>query len=554
MLPLFALATAALPSSPNVLILFADDLGAGDLQSYGHPTTSTPHLDALAASGIRFTQWYSGFHVCTPSRAAMMTGRLPVRIGMVGAVWTGGVLGADAVGGLPQNETTIAEALKGAGYARLAVGKWHLGQQPQFLPTAHGFDEYLGIPYSDDMGASAWDFYEDPNRPPLPLVHVTGAWPHSNLTIVEQPTDLNKLSGRYVAAASDFISGRSAAQQKWLLYMAFNHVHTPDFASEPFCNATLRGRFGDALMELDSAVGQIMGAVKAAGALESTITFFTSDNGPWLIRGLAGGSAGLLRDGKQTTWEGGVREPGLIAWPGTIAAGRVSAAVVATYDIFPTVLALAKVPLPSDRKLDGRDLSALLVDDSAPSPHDCVYHWKGAPGMGCPKEHPDCPGLWAVRCGAYKLHYVTMDSIGDQARVAQFHEPPLIFQLENDPGESYPLDATSDEYKQANATLQAAAAAHRASIAPVPNQMSLGLNASLSVCCDRDSKAKYPKLPACSCDVDNYQAFVCKPVGPTHGLGAAVAVDAGGEARAAFDPLDASTWPKREPAPVFQEA
>jgi arylsulfatase A len=159
-------ALALVQPKPNFLVLFADDLGAGDLQVYGHPTTITPNLDALAAGGTRFTQWYSGFHVCTPSRASMMTGRLPIRLGMAGAGVYGGVLNADAVGGLPSNETTIAEALRDVGYATKAIGKWHLGQQAHYLPTAHGFDEYYGIPYSDDMGSSAWRFYNSKDRPP----------------------------------------------------------------------------------------------------------------------------------------------------------------------------------------------------------------------------------------------------------------------------------------------------------------------------------------------------------------------------------------------------
>ena len=166
----WARSSAAAVEKPNILILFADDLGYGDLNVYGHPTTSTPRIDQMAAEGIKFTQWYSGFHVCSPSRGTMMTGRLPIRWGGAGPSWTGGVFNADAVGGLPQNETTIAEALKSAGYSTHAVGKWHLGQQKKFLPTSHGFDSYLGIPYSDDMGSSAWDYYESVDRPPLPLL------------------------------------------------------------------------------------------------------------------------------------------------------------------------------------------------------------------------------------------------------------------------------------------------------------------------------------------------------------------------------------------------
>ena len=541
-------------TTPNILILFADDLGSGDLQVYGHPTTRTPHLDALAASGIRFTQWYSAFHVCSPSRAAMMTGRLPIRSGLAGGTWTGGVIVANAAGGLPHNETTIAEALKPKGYAALALGKWHLGQQPEYLPTSHGFDEYLGLPYSDDMGSSAWDYYDSEGNPPLPLLHSTAP---GKVTIVEQPTDLNLLSGRYVHAATSFITNQTSAKKPWLLYMAFSHVHTPDFASKPFCNQTLRGRFGDALLELDDAVGTIMASVKSSGALSSTLTFFTSDNGPWLIRSLAGGSAGLLREGKQTTWEGGIREPGIISWPGTIQAGQISSAVVTTYDLFPTILSIVGVPLPTDRIIDGKDLTPLLFGKNATSPHECVFHWKGAPwylqhpiSAGCPKGNPKCEGLWAARCGPYKLHYYTMDSVGVHAFKPIKHDPPLIYQIEHDPSEAHPLLNSSEEYVNVRVMLEKAMADHEASVAYVPNQNARGGDNKLKVCCDWDSKKKYPKYPTCTCDAANFEAFVCAPVGPHEDEVDDVVVAASGGSSAVeathFDAADCSTWPWRD--------
>ena len=289
-LPLLSAASSA--PRPNVLVLFADDMGMGDASCYGHPTIRTPNIDRLAVEGIRFTQWYSGFHVCSPSRAAMMTGRLPIRTGCAGASWTGGVFNSDAVGGLPTNETTMADVLRSAGCKSLAplpssalvtsdlnplnalsdataaAGKWHLGQQKQFLPTSRGFDEYLGIPYSVDMGPSPWDLYTSTDRPPLPLLR--------NTKVLEQPTDLNKLSARYAAFVSSFIANQTAAGKPWFAYMAFNHVHVPDFATAAFCNSSRRGRFGDAIEEMDSTLGVIMSAVKDAGADENTIVFFTS--------------------------------------------------------------------------------------------------------------------------------------------------------------------------------------------------------------------------------------------------------------------------------------
>ena len=212
-----------------------------------------------------------------------MTGRLPIRLGLAGASWKGGVLNADAVGGLPSNETTIATALQGAGYRSKAIGKWHLGQRPEFLPTAHGFDEYFGIPYSVDMGTSAWRTGIEPDRPYLPLIQSLG---NGHVDILEQPTDLNTLSQQYVNESKTFIVEASAEGDPWLLYMAFNHMHVPDFVSPEYCNTTRRGVYGDALKELDDAVGEILAAVDTAGVAENTIVFFTSDNGPCKLMNL----------------------------------------------------------------------------------------------------------------------------------------------------------------------------------------------------------------------------------------------------------------------------
>ena len=499
-------------SRPNILILFADDLGYGDLSSNGHPTTVTPNIDRLAHSGIRFTQWYSAFHVCSPSRGSMMTGRLPIRTGTSGAQWYGGVFNGDAVGGLPENETTIAEALKDAGYLTKAVGKWHLGQQTKFLPTNHGFDEYYGIPYSDDMGASAWDYYESVDRPPLPLVRSQSK---GHVEIIEQPTDLNLLSDRYVEESVKFIKSSASKTVPFLLYMAFNHVHVPDFANPKWCNKTKRGRFGDALGELDDSIGKILQGLKESGAEENTLVFFTSDNGPWLIKGLAGGSAGLFRGGKQTTWEGGVRMPGIASWPGKIAPGQVSQTVVATYDIFATSLALAGAKLPTDRIVDGKDMSPVLFggtkdDDTL---HDCIFIYKGTPDLKCPVGHDTCPGLWAVRCGKYKLHYVTSNF--SHSANGQFHHPPLIYHIEHDPSENYPLSPETLEYKTAHDEITAAAEEHKKGVRPVPNQMLLGKDPKLVVCCDWDSKKKFPERPVCTCNEANYDVFVCRPTGPS---------------------------------------
>jgi len=497
-------------SKPNILVLFADDLGSGDLGVYGHPTIRTPNLDKLANEGVRFTQWYSGFHVCSPSRSSMMTGRIPIRIGTAGAAWTGGVFGKSALGGLPENETTLPEALKTAGYATGMIGKWHLGQQDQYLPCSNGFDTYFGIPYSVDMGCSAWRYdCRKWNFPPLPLMH--------NFTIVEQPVNLNTLSDRYVDFADKFISANTKSSTPWFFYYAFSHVHTPDFAGQKFCNTSRRGRFGDALESLDHATGKVMDILTKNKIHENTIIFFTSDNGPWLVRKLAGGSGGLLRDGKQTTWDGGVREPAFVRWTGKILP-RISMEVATTYDIFPTALALAGVALPRKVFIDGRDISPLLFTLNATSPHECLFIYKGTPGLGCPDDHPNCPGLWAIRCGVYKIHWVTSATVmGANPNDGVFHTPPLIFNIEEDPSEQYPLDNTTKEWKDAETMFENARTKHLATLTPVPNQIAKGQNTDRAVCCDAHSKKTYPNYPNCTCNPENFppNVFVCSPVGPT---------------------------------------
>eukprot|EP00041_Stephanoeca_diplocostata_P002266 m.25001 g.25001 ORF g.25001 m.25001 type:complete len:554 (-) comp13130_c0_seq2:1676-3337(-) len=485
-------------TKPNVLVFFADDLGVGDLQAYGHPTTFTPNLNQFAAEGVRFTQWYSGFHVCSPSRAAMMTGRLPIRTGCAGASWTGGVFSDIATSGLPLNETTMAQALLGAGYSTAMIGKWHLGQRDEYLPTSRGFQHYFGIPYSVDMGMSAWRPKAGNRGTVLPLLH--------NKTVIEQPVNLDTLSVRYGAFASDFIKNESSKGNNWFLYAAFNHVHVPNFVSPKWCNQTLRGLYGDALAELDETLGTIMQAVKDAGVDDNTIQFFSSDNGPWLIHKLNGGSAGLLRDGKTTTWEGGIREPGLVRWPTRIAPA-VSEHVVTTYDIFPTVLELAGVPLPTNVVLDGKSMVPVLLNN-ATSQHDCLFHYKGTPGLSCPKDHNDCPGLWTVRCGAYKLHWVT-STWQNGSNNGVFHDPPLLFNLDIDPGESFPIASNSAEYTTWRATIEAARDAHEKTLKTVPNQMAMGTNADYGVCGCPQSQQKNPKFPNCTCNPENFQNFVC---------------------------------------------
>lgn len=399
---------------PNIVILFADDLGYGDLACYGHPTIRTPHLDRMAREGTRFTDFYSAAPVCTPSRAALLTGRLPLRSGMTSD--TRRVLFPNSRGGLPAEEITLAEALKGAGYRTACIGKWHLGHKPEFLPTRNGFDSYFGIPYSNDMDRVPTA--GGPSGSLSPKVEWFNVPLMRNETVVERPADQHTLTRRYSEEASKFI--KANRRSPFFLYLPFTMPHVPLFASKEFAGKSPRGLYGDVVEELDSAVGRVLDTLRAEGLSRKTLVVFTSDNGPWLTQKLAGGSAGLLRDGKGSTWEGGMREPAIAWWPGKVRAGRVCRGVASTLDLFPTCLALAGVQPPADRPIDGHDISGLLKGDER-SPRDTYFFYRDTQ-------------LYAVRKGAFKAHYLTRTGYGQAPAVR--HDPPLLFNLEVDPSET----------------------------------------------------------------------------------------------------------------------
>src|SRR6185295_11364685 len=336
------------PPPPNVVLIVADDLGWGDLASYGHPTIRTPHLDRLAAEGQRWTNFYAGAPYCTPSRAALMTGRLPVRSGMASESYT--VLYAESTGGLPASEVTIADLLKGRGYATALVGKWHLGHRPEFLPTRHGFDTYFGIPYSNDMEAAA-------DSPPDRLEHPKSEYFNVPLyrddRVIERPARQETITRRYVEESIRFI--RANHDRPFFLYLAHTMPHVPLFAGREFAGRSPRGPYGDVVEEIDEGVGRVLATLAERGLDRRTLVIFSSDNGPWRGQRGLGGSAGPLRDGKGTTFEGGVRVPAIFWWPGTVAPGVVRE-MGSLLDVLPTLAALAGAPLPSGRTLDGYDL------------------------------------------------------------------------------------------------------------------------------------------------------------------------------------------------------
>jgi arylsulfatase A-like enzyme len=417
-------------SAPNIVILLADDLGYGDLACYGHPTIRTPNLDRMAAEGLKFTQYYAWCY-CTPSRAALLTGRLPVRSGL------NRVLGPKSTGGVPDSEVTLASALKARGYATTCIGKWHLGHLPQYLPTRHGFDHYFGIPYSNDMGRIA------AGEPPIPLMRDT--------TIAEQPAVQETLTLRYTQEALRFIRSHAkgtAGNQPFLLYLAYTFPHVPLHASPAFRGKSPRGLYGDVVEELDASVAQILQSLRDLGLASSTLVVFTSDNGPWLSQKLHGGSAGLLREGKLTNWEGGVRVPCLAWWPGTIAPGRVVQDLASELDLFATCVELAGGRVPTDRPYDSSSLVPLLRGTGPGSRSEIFYYFDDR--------------LTAVRHGPWKLHLVTIESASGETK-SQNHEHPLLFNLAHDPSERFNV---ADQHPDVVERLMARIKAHRASVTP----------------------------------------------------------------------------------------
>jgi arylsulfatase A-like enzyme len=445
-------ASSAKAESPNIVVIFCDDLGYGDLSCFGHPTIKTPNLDRMAAEGVRLTQFYSASPVCTPSRAALMTGRLPIRSGMCSDKRR--VLFPNSGGGIPASEVTLAEGLKKQGYATACVGKWHLGHLPQFLPTSNGFDSYFGIPYSNDMDrvndaprgkASFWD----------PKVEYWNVPLMRDLEIVERPAEQTTITRRYAEEAVSFI--KKNKDGKFFLYLPHSLPHVPLFRSKEFEGKSLRGLYGDVIEEIDWSVGQVLQTLRDLKLDQNTIVWFTSDNGPWLTFNDHGGTAGLLREGKGTTWDGGMREPSICWWPGTIPAGQVSAELGTTMDIYATSLALAGATLDRERIVDGYDLSESLKGSSK-SPREIVYYYRGTK-------------LMALRKGPWKAHFATQESYtGNNKRTE--HDPPVLYNLEVDPSEKWDV---AEQHPNIIADIKAAAASHQATVVEVPSQLEIPL-------------------------------------------------------------------------------
>jgi arylsulfatase A-like enzyme len=416
----------------NIVLIFADDQGYGDVGVFGAEGYSTPHLDRLAAEGMRFTNFYASEGVCSASRASLLTGCYAPRVSIFGALSPGAQVG------LHPDEVTIAELLKPLGYATAAVGKWHLGHGPEFLPRRHGFDEYFGLPYSNDMWPVDFDGAPvvEGNKsqyPPLPLIDGDEV-----IETVDELADQDQLTTRYTDRAVRFVD-RSAGDP-FFLYLAHSMPHVPLGVSDAFRGSSEQGMYGDVIQEMDWSVGQVLDALDRNGVAESTLVVYTSDNGPWLNYGDHAGSSGPLREGKGTAFEGGPRVPAIMRWPGRIPPGTVCDRLASTIDVLPTVAAITGAPLPA-HPIDGVNVLPLLLDEDGAEPRtEFWYYYTGE--------------LRAVREGRWKLvfshrtrSYVGVEpgSGGHPGPYAFPTVPGALYDLETDVGESTDVAAAHPE-------------------------------------------------------------------------------------------------------------
>jgi arylsulfatase A len=406
---LFTSTLVAADRPPNVVIIYADDLGYGDIGCFGNKSIRTPNIDSLATDGIRFTDFYVAQAVCSASRTALLTGCYPNRLGILGA------LNPSSRNGIHDREATLAQVLKAKGYSTAIYGKWHLGHHPQFLPTRHGFDDYFGLPYSNDM----WPNHPTARFPALPLIE-------REKTVQENP-DQSQLTTWYTERAVKFIEANKA--NPFFLYVPHAMPHVPLFVSDKYRGKSKGGLYGDVIEEIDWSVGEILATLKKHGLERDTLVIFTSDNGPWLSYGNHAGTAGPLREGKATTFEGGVRVPFVARWPGKIPAASVGREPAMTIDLLPTIAKFAGAELPK-LAIDGKGIGPLLTGvKSAKSPHDAYFFYWGQ-------------ALQAVRSGKWKLHfahpYQSLQLPGKDGKPGRYQTATIelsLFDLESDVGE-----------------------------------------------------------------------------------------------------------------------
>jgi arylsulfatase A-like enzyme len=416
---------------PSFAILLADDLGYSDLGVFGHPVILTPSLDRMAAEGQKWTSFYAGAPVCTPSRAALLTGRLAIRSGMDASDRRDRVLLPDSERGLPPQEITLAEYLREAGYATALIGKWHLGSRPPHLPTQNGFHEFFGIPWSHDMERSRGP--EGEEIPSVPLLR--------GEEVIEPAAEVSALTRRFTEEALGFL--RRHRGDPFLLVLAWSAPHAPHLPAPEFRGRSRSGAYGDLVEELDWSAGEILDHLRETGLAERTLVVFTSDNGPD-PKPPPHGSAGPFQGWKESTFEGGMRVPALFWWPGKIAPGVVSE-MGASLDLLPTLLSLAGISPRPDVILDGEDLSPALLG-TGPSPRRIMYYY----ALG----HLD-----AVRWGPFKAHFTTRSG-----GIAERHRRPLLFNVNHDPGETMDIAILQPDVVRGMRRIRSA---HRKTLAPV---------------------------------------------------------------------------------------
>ncbi|KAM6223378.1 N-acetylgalactosamine-6-sulfatase isoform 2-T2 [Rhynchocyon petersi] len=474
MLSATGLQTMGAPQPPNIVLMLMDDMGWGDLGVNGEPSRETPNLDQMAAEGVLLPSFYSASPLCSPSRAALLTGRLPIRNGFYTTNWhaRNAYTPQDIVGGISDSELLLPELLKEAGYATKIVGKWHLGHRPQFHPLRHGFDEWFGSP-NCHFGP-----YDNKAKPNIPVYR---DWEMVGRFYEEFPINLKtgeaNLTQIYLQEALDFIKRQQSQQHPFFLYWAVDATHAPVYASKPFLGTSRRGRYGDAVRELDDSVGQILQLLRGLGIAKHTFVFFTSDNGAALVSApKQAGSNGPFLCGKQTTFEGGMREPAIAWWPGHIPAGQVSYQLGSLMDLFTTSLSIAGLEKPTDREIDGLDLLPVLlrgqqIDRS-------IFYYRGNE-------------LMAATVGQYKAHFWTWTNSWEEFRQGIDFCPgqnisgvtthtqeehtslPLLFHLGRDPGERFPLSFTSAEYQEALLQITPAVQRHRQALLPGQPQLNV---------------------------------------------------------------------------------
>lgn len=429
------MAATAAGQVPNFVVIFVDDLGYADIGPFGSTLHRTPNLDRMASEGRKLTSFYVTAPVCTPSRASLLTGSYPRRVGLDESEKGQWVLFPGNQEGLSSDEVTLAEVLREAGYRTACIGKWHLGDQAPFLPTRHGFETYFGIPYSNDMGH---DSRREPYRyPPLPLLRME--------RVIEEEPDQRLITKRYTEEAVRFIE--ASKDEPFFLYLAHTMPHWPQYASERFAGKSSNGPWGDSVEEIDWSTGEILSALQRLDIDERTLVIFTSDNGGATRHGA---SNAPLRGGKGTTWEGGYRVCFLARWPGRVPAGSSTNEMALSVDILPTFAALAGASVPGDRVIDGKDIGPLLLEaDPPPGPHVAFYYYF--------MSH-----LTGVRSGRWKLHVARIGG-----RYPDYHSNPIaeLYDLHADIGESRDV---AGQYPQVVERLQALAEAARVDLGDGP--------------------------------------------------------------------------------------